>query len=111
MDRTGFAALPLSGLPASSSKKVFLIRLPKGTDLNILDGVSFDMNTGKADNIYKDEESEFNCHLDPNLSHDFVRPLISKTEGDLSIGPKLAGTITVTRKFIPDPRIEANVSN
>jgi hypothetical protein len=87
---------------------MFLIRLPKGTDLNILDGLTFDLTKGKADNIYKDEESEFNCHLDSN-TRDFVRPIVSDKKGDLRIGPKFEGTITVTRKFTPPPRLEANV--
>ena len=119
MDRTGFTTTsPMKGLPlpsstsssssSSLSKKMFLIRLPKGTDLNILDGLTFDLTKGKADNIYKDEESEFNCHLDSN-TRDFVRPIVSDKKGDLRIGPKFEGTITVTRKFTPPPRLEANV--
>lgn len=110
MNRTGFTASPLKAQVTSSSKKLFLIRLPKGTDLNILDGVEFDVTKGKVDNIYKDEESEYNCYMDPNVSRDFVRPLVCKSSSDsLSVGSKLEGTFTITRKFTPPPRIEANV--
>lgn len=85
--------------------------MPKGTNLEVFDGASFDLSKGKSDKLFKDEDSEFHCHLEPASYHELARPLLQRNRGEagLSVGPPLAGTLTLTRKFVPEPRLDAQV--
>lgn len=81
-------------------RSFFLVRLPKNISISQLNSVRIKKMKASNDiDALKSDGSKYSLQVGPDVGLSNFRPIV-RADGKAVVGPKFAGCLTVTRKFV-----------